>query len=85
MNIHLHIEELVLDGVLIEPGQGDLLQTCLTAELTRLINNGGLPENLARGFSSARLRTGEIRSNSNNPVGLGQKIARSVYGGISHE
>jgi hypothetical protein len=85
VNINLHIERLVLDGVNIAPGQGDLLQTNLTAELTRLINNGGLAENLVEGLASSRLPTSDIQLTSNKPVELGQKIAQSVYGGIGSE
>lgn len=85
MNINLYIERLVLDGVNIAPEQGDLLQTSLTAELTRLINNGDLAGNLVNGLASSRLSTSDIQLTSNNPVELGQKIAQSVYGGIESE
>jgi len=40
MNINLHIERLVLDGVDISPDQGDLLQASVINELTQLFNGG---------------------------------------------
>ena len=41
MNIKLHIERLVLDGVNIAPGQRHLLQASVTTELTRCSRTAG--------------------------------------------
>jgi len=85
-SIHLHIERLVLDGVDIAPGQRHLLQAGVTAELTRLLTDGGLAPSLAQGIALPRLSTGGIQLNGgDDPTQLGQQIARSVYGGIGHE
>ena len=83
MNINLHIERLVLDGVNIAPGQRDLLQASVTTELTRLLNNSGLAGKLVEGVSLPGLSTNSIQLTGNNPTQLGQQIAQSVYGGIS--
>ena len=85
MNINLHIERLVLDGINIAPGQRDLLQASVTTELTQLLNNASLTGNLVEGVSLPRLSTSSIQLTSNKPMELGQQIAQSVYGGISHE
>ena len=85
MNINLHIERLVLDGINIAPGQRDLLQASITTELTQLLNNAGLADNLVEGVSLARLSTSSIQLTGNSPTQLGQQIAQSVYGGIGHE
>ena len=85
MNINLHIERLVLDGLNIAPGQRDLLQASVTTELTQLLNNAGLTGNLVEGVSLPRLFASSIQLTGKCPTQLGQQIAQSVYGGIVHE
>lgn len=85
MNINLHIERLVLDGVNIAPDQRHVLQASVTAELTRLLNHGGLAPSLVEGVALPRITTSGIRLTNNNPTHIGQQIAQSVYGGIGHE
>ena len=85
MNINLHIERLVLEGVDIAPYQRHLLHASLTAELARMFGNSSLAPSFAEGFSLAHVSTGDVQLAGNNPTQLGQQIAQSVYGGISHE
>jgi hypothetical protein len=85
MNINLHIDRLVLDGVNIAPDQRHVLEAGITTELTRLLSDGGLSANLVGGVALARLTTGSMQLTGNNPTQLGQQIAQSVYGGIGHE
>ena len=86
MNINLHIERLVLDGVNIAPGQRHLLQASVETELARLLTDGGLAPGLAQGTALPRLSTSGIQlTGGNNPTQLGRQIAQSVYGGIGHE
>jgi len=85
MNINLHIDRLILDGVDIAPNQRHLLQASITAELTQLLSNGGLASHLTEGGALARLSTDSIHITGNNPTQLGQQVAQSVYGGIGHE
>jgi hypothetical protein len=83
MNISLHIERLVLDGLNIGPGQGDQVKVAVEAELTRLLTNGGLDDALQSGGALPRVRTGGIEvANNENPARLGEQIAGAVYGGI---
>ena len=86
MNINLHIERLVLDGVNIAPGQGQLLRAGVETELARLLTGGGLAPSLAEGINLSRVfaESIELRGN-NNPTQIGRQIAQSVYGGIGHE
>ena len=49
MNIHVHIERLVLDGLPVAPGRGDLVREAVEAELTRLLAEGGLVPGLTSG------------------------------------
>lgn len=85
MNINLHIERLVLDGINISPGQRDLLQASVITELTQLLNNAGLAGNLVEGVSLPRLSASSIQLTGKSPTQLGQQIAQSVYGGIGRE
>lgn len=86
MNINLHIERLVLDGVTIEPQQRLRLQQAMQSELTRLLANGELSADFSGGLSVPRLTVPSIQLPAgNHPVQLGQQIARAVYGGIGHE
>jgi hypothetical protein len=85
MNINLHIERLVLDGINISPSQRDLLQASITTELVQLLNNGALVDNFVEGDALSRLATNSIQLTINKPVELGKQIAQSVYGGIGRE
>jgi hypothetical protein len=87
MNINLHIERLILDGVNIRPGQRHLLQASVEAELGRLLSKGGISPGLANGgtmpaISAKGFQLGGGKESSNNAMKLGRQIAHSVYGGI---
>jgi hypothetical protein len=83
MNINLHIERLVMDGVPLAPGGCVLLQAAVEAELTRLLASGGLSDALQLGGAIYNLRTAGIQLGSDgSPAGLGEQIAGAVYGGI---
>lgn len=85
MNINLHIERLVLDGINIAPGQSHLLKATITNELTQLLNSGGLDRSFVEGRVLSRLTTNNIQLTNNKPGELEQKIAQSVYGGMHRE
>lgn len=83
MNINLHIERLVLDGIPLASGQQPKLQSVVEAELTRLVNSGGLSTGLMKGGALAHLSVGTIHlSGESSPNNLGQGIATAVYEGI---
>ena len=85
MNIKLHIERLVLDGVNITFDQSHLLQASVESELTRLLTDAGLSPDLARGTALPSISADAIQLTNNNPTQIGQHIAQSVYRGIGHE
>lgn len=85
MNINLHIERLVLDGVNIAPGQRHLLQAGVETELTRLLSKGGLTPAFIQGLALPRITVKAIQLTGNNATQIGQRIAQSVYGGIGDE
>lgn len=83
MNIKLHIERLILEGLPVGPGQGALVKAAVEAELGRLLVDGGLARGLQSDGSLPNIRAGSIELHGkDNPVRLGQEVARSVYGGI---
>ena len=83
MNINLHIERLVLDGLPIEHHQGALVKAAIEAELGRLLTVEGLADGLISGGAvpSVPARGIQLASNS-SPRKLGQRIARALHGGI---
>jgi hypothetical protein len=83
MNVKLHIERLILDGISPFPGERPLLQAAIEAELTRLLANGGLNDALRSGGALYNVRTAGFQlAHDGNPARLGEQIARAVYGGI---
>jgi hypothetical protein len=82
MNIKLHIEQLVLDGLPITPGQGPIVKAAVEAELTRLVAEGGLGPELASGGAVPSITADSIEHSGGSPTQMGQQIARSLYGGI---
>ena len=83
MNIHLHIERLVLDGLPLEHGQGAHVQAAVEAELARLLTEGGVAEGWQTGGAVPEVRADPIHLGAGaRPAEIGGQIARSVYGGI---
>lgn len=82
MNVNLHIDRLILEGIPLSLRQRALLGTAVTDELTRLIAEGGLPAGLPAGGAVPSIPAGAIQLGSdNNPALLGRQIAQAVYGG----
>lgn len=83
MNIHLHIEYLVLDGYSMTPAQRTAFQSAAEAELSRLIASGGVSDAVAAGFAVPSLKADPIHPPSPlHPVSLGHEVARSLYAGM---
>jgi hypothetical protein len=83
MNINIHIERLILDGLPITHSQRPLVQASVEAELARLLATDGLASRLQAGGALPNIPGGSIHLTSDgNPHKLGQQIAQAVYGGI---
>ena len=83
MNIELHIERLVLDGVPVSPRDHANLQAAVEAELTRLLAAGGLRSELLAGGAMPSLGAGEFQmTNKLGVAHLGNQIAHAVHGGV---
>lgn len=86
MNVNFHIEQLILDGIDVEPAHRPVLQAAIEAELGKLLARGGIGPELAGGGAVPSLRAGGFQmSGPGNPRQLGRQIARAVYGGLRDE
>jgi hypothetical protein len=82
MNINLHIERLVLDGLAVGNGEAALVQTAVEVELGRLLAK----ELFARPESSAQtcVRASEIHLRPGvSARDLGVQIGRSVFASLT--
>jgi hypothetical protein len=83
MNINLHIERLILDGLNIDHGQGAQVKAAVEAELGRLLREGGMSPDLNSGGAFPSVKAGSITmGKEGNPSLVGQQIAKAVYDGI---
>ncbi len=84
MNINLHIERLILEGLPVERRQHALVQSAVESELARLLTEGGLAGQLAAGGAMPSLEAQNLRlAPEGDATRLGQQIAQAVYGGLS--
>jgi hypothetical protein len=83
VNVRLHIERLVLDGLPVAPGQAPLVQAAMEAELARLFAAGGIAAGLPDLGAVPALRAGALQFEAGTaPAQIGVQIAQAVYGGI---
>jgi len=79
MNIHLHIEELVLHG--FAPGDRARIGDAVQCELTRLFVERGVPPAFAHGGAVDRMNGGSFETSTRaRPETTGARIAETVYG-----
>jgi len=71
MKIQMNIERLILDGIDLPASQRPFLQVALEAELTRLLNEGGLNPALTSSSRLPSLRVQPLNYSGNNPTQLG--------------
>jgi hypothetical protein len=83
MNINLHIERLILDGLSLERSKGPHVQAAVEAELARLLTANGLGEQFQSGGAVPSVRAAGIQlENGSSSIETGQQIAQSVYGSL---
>jgi hypothetical protein len=81
--INVHIERLILEGLELGPGQGDLVRAAVEAELARLLGQGGLAQQVQSSGSLPSVRASAMQlALQTGPAGIGAQIAQAVYGGI---
>ena len=77
MNITLHIERLVLDGLLMEARDNAQVQAAVETELVRLLSESGIPAGLQGGFNQAGILAPVLRLNpSPNARAIGAQSAK---------
>jgi hypothetical protein len=82
MNVALHIERLVLDGLPVHSGQAPEVQAALETELTRLLKEQGLAG--VAGGAMPHLAVAPIQLSRDGPPGhWGRQIARTLYDGLA--
>jgi hypothetical protein len=83
VNISVYIEHLILDGISLGSGQGTKVKASIEAELSRLLEEGGLASSLQSDGAFPSVSADSIHlSGECNAARLGKQIARSVYRGI---
>ena len=83
MNIRLHIDRLILDGVSLSARERPHLQAAVEMELGRLLAEGGIAIGLENGVALDAVRGGAVQlPREVSGKGLGKQVAQAVYGGI---
>lgn len=83
MNLRLHIERLVLDGVNVPFASRGALQAAVETELARLAGTGAISPELAGGIAVPALRAPAITVDQTSaPAPLGHAIAGAVWGAV---
>ena len=84
MNINLHIERLILEGIPVSHGGGPHVQAAIEAELTRLIAASGVSGGFHAGDSVPSIRAGDIQvAAADSHADLGRHIAGALHEGIT--
>lgn len=83
MNIQLHIERLILDGVALGAAEQPRFQAAVEMELGRLLAERGIASGLENGVTLDSVRGGAVQCRrAGGGTGLGKQLAQAVYGGI---
>jgi len=84
MNINLHIERLVLEGLPLTRAQGPLVQRAVEVELARLFGGSGVGPAFRSGGTIPRANGSAMQfAHEATPGQLGTQIAQSVHDGLS--
>jgi hypothetical protein len=86
MNINLHIERLILDGLPIGKSQAFQVQRAVEDELTRLLTENSLTQHLSAGGAVPSVQASGIQLPADgNPAQIGIYIAQSIYDGVGQK
>lgn len=82
MNIHIHIERLILDGLPVKGSDGSMVQAAIEGELARLLAEQGLPGVSAGAVPN--LAGGRIQLvRDSKPAHIGHQIAQAIHTGFA--
>ncbi|GAC1341994.1 MAG: hypothetical protein NVSMB27_00300 [Ktedonobacteraceae bacterium] len=79
MNVTIHIERLILDGVPVPHRHRPQVQAALEEELARLVAADGLAVDVRVSGNLPRLAGGELQLETEDAELLGKRIAQAVY------
>jgi hypothetical protein len=80
MNIHLHIEHLVLDRLPLEAAHDPAVQAAVEAELMRLLGEDGLAPGFRQRGALAYARGSDVHlASASVPDALGRQIGGAIY------
>ena len=82
MNINLHIDSIVLDGIDLPPGQRHALHDIVASELKMLLHTNAI-HGVPSTFSDASKLSGGSISHTGNTASLGSQLAQRVHASIS--
>lgn len=83
MNVRLHIERLVLEGIAVSHADRPRLQATIERELQRLIGESGVSGGLSSAGAVPSIRGEDMRVDATEgPAELGRHIAGALYGGL---
>ena len=84
MNINLHIERLILDGLPLEARDSATIRAAVEVELARLLTQNSDAANRETGGAVPNVRSNAIElTTQSSPAQIGRQIAGSIYGGIN--
>jgi hypothetical protein len=82
MNINVHVERLILDGLPVTSSQGSLVRAAVEAGLIRLLAEQGLRRSSTG--AEPHVSAGSIQlMEDSKPAQLGHQIARAIYGTLT--
>jgi hypothetical protein len=83
VNVNLHIERLILDGLPVSSLQGTTVRSALEHELARVLAERGVPGQWGSGGAVPRLPAQQFNlAPGERPDAIGRHIARSLHRGI---
>jgi hypothetical protein len=83
VNINIHIERLILEGLPVTAAQAPQVAAAIQTELSRLLAAHGLSPELERGAAVPEVHAAAIRfALANAPERLGQSVAHAVCAGL---
>jgi hypothetical protein len=83
VNVNLHIERLILEGLDTNPAQRRVLKSAIESELGQLLTTAGVSPEIRDAGALARIETPSIQlGRADEPSKLGTQIAGAIYGGI---
>jgi hypothetical protein len=79
MDIHVHIERLILDGLPAEDSAGASMQAALSRELSLLLSGRGLGPELSAGGARPTLDAGTVDVESGAPGASPHQVAAAIH------